>query len=96
MVSAHVVYNTTTTTDEEKAILHTSIDQMNAKIGENIGNDLCYEIGAQGDVAATMISENSWSKKLVGCLRNILPELKDRIIFTGDQGLEFANDQSEM
>ena len=56
------------TTDEEKDILRTSIDQLNAKIGENIGNDLCYETGAQGDVVATMISENSWSKKLVGCV----------------------------
>ena len=61
-----------------------------------VSNDLCYETGAQGDVAATMVSANSWSKKLVRCLRNILPELKDRIIFTGDQGLEFANDQSKI
>ena len=30
------------------------------------------------------------------CLRNILTELKDGIILTGDQGLEFANDQSKI
>ena len=37
----------------------------------------------QGDIAATMISENSWTKRLVGCLRKILPRLKDHIQYTG-------------
>ena len=45
---------------------------------------------------ATMISENLWSKRLVGCLRNILPGLKDHIHYTGDDGLEFASIQSKV
>ena len=48
---------------KEKAV---STNLMQRYIDENKGDELCYETGAQGDVVATMISENSWSKRLRG------------------------------
>ena len=48
---------------KEKAVL---TNLMQRYIDENKGDELCYETGAQGDVVATMISENSWSKRLRG------------------------------
>lgn len=83
-------------TTEGKEFLLSSINILDAKIEENKGDDLCYETGAKGDVVATMRSENSWTKRLVGCLRNILPKLTDRIHYTGDDVLEFASIQSKI
>ena len=83
-------------TTEGKEFLLSSINILDAKIEENKGDDLCYETGAKGDVVATMRSENSWTKRLVGCLRNILHKLTDRIHYTGDDVLEFASIQSKI
>ena len=72
-----------TTTAEEKTFFQSIIDKLDEKVDRNKGADLCFETVGQGDAVATMMSENSWTKRLVGCLRKILPRLKDHIQYTG-------------
>ena len=50
-----------TTAAEEKAFLQSCIDKLDER---NKGADLCFETGKQGDVAATMMDEDSWTKRI--------------------------------
>ena len=76
MVYKLLLWDVSTTTEEKNSFEGVSRNLMQRYIDENKGDELCYETGAQGVFVATMTSENSWSKRLVGCLRNILPKLK--------------------
>lgn len=76
MVYKSLLWDVSTTTEEKNSFEAVSRNLMQRYIDENKGDELCYETGAQGVFVATMTSENSWSKRLVGCLRNILPKLK--------------------
>lgn len=92
MVYKSLLRDVSTTTEEKKSFGAVLTNLMQRYIDENKGDELCYETGAQGVFVATMISENSWSKRLVGCLRNILPKLKK----IESDGLEFASIQSKI